>query len=60
MQEYIWVQPLHQLYIILSQFKWSLLEINIAWWIWNHKTKINVYDVTHVIHKYIIIMPIFY
>lgn len=42
MGEYVRIFTLHQLDVVVSQFKRSSLEIHIAWTARQHETKINV------------------
>lgn len=60
MFENIWILPLHQLYVIFSEFEGSSFKAHVSWRAWEHETEINMNNMARSINKNIIIMPIFY
>lgn len=58
MQEDVRLQPLHQFHIVLGELEGRLLEIEPAWRVGDHETEVDVHNMPHIVHQYIVIVPV--
>lgn len=55
----VWIQSLHQLHIVVGEFEWSFLKVDVSGWTAQDEAKINMDCVTHSIDQDVIVMSVF-
>lgn len=58
--EHITVRATQQIYVIISEFERSPFKVNAAWTALKHESKIDMYEVSLGINKYIPVVAVLY